>query len=66
MENLSNYIYYKVWDEILVHSQTSAVPLLKFGHGKVILSHTLLGMWLVIHAEIKVNPWWSKGLPDNK
>ena len=27
-----------------------------FGNGEVIESHTLLDMWLLIHAEIKVNP----------
>ena len=29
---------------------------LKFGKEWVISSYTLLGMWLPIHAEIKVNP----------
>ena len=29
---------------------------LKFRNGKVISSHTLLSMWLLIHAGIKVNP----------
>ena len=30
---------------------------LKFGNGYVISSHPLLGMWLFIHAGIKVNPF---------
>ena len=43
---ISNYIHYKVWDEI-----TFPFPnLLKFGNGWVISSHTLFGMWLLIHA----------------
>ena len=29
---------------------------LKFRNGWVISSHTLLGMWLLIHAGIKVKP----------
>ena len=30
---------------------------LKFGNGWVIPWHTLLGMWLLIHAVIKINPF---------
>ena len=30
---ISNYIHYKVWDEIIYHSQTSTVAPLKFGNG---------------------------------
>ena len=41
---------------LLIHSQTSTAVLLKFGDGYVILPHALLGMWLLIHAEIEVNP----------
>ena len=41
---------YKVWDEI-----TSVQPL-KFMNGLVIPSHTLLGVWLLIHAGIQVKP----------
>ena len=46
-----------------VHSHTTMAAPLKFGNGQVISSHTLLGMWLFIHLEIKVNlcgkcnPW---------
>ena len=47
--------------KLLIHSQTSTVQPLKFGNGKVISSHTLLCMWLLIHAGIKVNPRWWKG-----
>ena len=30
---ISNYIDYKVWDELLIYSQTSMVAPLKFGNG---------------------------------
>ena len=39
----------------LIHPQTP-VSQLKFENGWLILSHTLLGMWLLIHAMIKVDP----------
>ena len=35
--------------------QTSMVQPLKFVIGYVILSHTLLGMWLLMHAAIEVD-----------
>ena len=38
-------------------SQTSTVQSLKLRNGWVIPSHTLLGMWLLIHAGIKVDPF---------
>ena len=41
--------------KLFIHSQTSTVQPLKFGNGYVIPSHTLLGMWLLINAGIKVN-----------
>ena len=45
------------WEiKLLIHSQTSTVQPLKFGNGYVIPSNTLMGMWLLIHADIKVNP----------
>ena len=34
----------------LILSQSTTVHPLKFGHRSVISSHTLLGMWLRIHA----------------
>ena len=40
--------------KLLIHSQTSTVQPLKFGNGQVISSHTLLGMWLLIHAGLKL------------
>ena len=41
--------------KLLIHSLTSTVQPLKFRNGQVISSHTLLGVWLLIHAGIKVN-----------
>ena len=38
-----------MWDEI-------TYPFLNFNGAYVILSHTLQGMWLLIHAGIKVKP----------
>ena len=52
---VSNCIYYKLWDKLLIHSQTSMAQPLKFGNGKVISSHTFLGMWLLIHLGIELN-----------
>ena len=45
-----NYIHYKSGMKILIHSQTSAVKLLRFWKGYVISSHTLLCLWLLIHG----------------
>ena len=42
--------------KLLIHSYTLTVQPLKFGNGLVISSHTLLNMWLLVHAVIKVNP----------
>ena len=39
-----------------IHSQTSMVQRLKFRNGQVISSHNLQGMWLRVHAGIKVKP----------
>ena len=41
--------------KLLIHS---VLPL-KFGNGYVISLHTLLGMWLLIHAAIEVKPLLS-------
>ena len=46
--------------KLLLHSQTSPVQPLKFGNGKVVSSHTILGMCLVILGGIKTNPYWLK------
>ena len=50
--------------KLLIHSQTSTIAPLKFGNGKVISSHTLLGMWLFIRVRIKLNHI-SKGAPGS-
>ena len=41
--------------KLLIHFQPSTVTPLKFENEYVILSHTLPGMWLRIHAGIKDN-----------
>ena len=52
---ISNYnIHYNACDETTYPYQTSMAPL-KFLNGWLILSHTLLSIWLRIHAVIKVN-----------
>ena len=43
--------------KLLIHSQTSTVAALKFRSESVILSHTLLRMWLFIHVWIRVRPY---------
>ena len=44
-----------MWDEIMYTFPNfkGRTAVLKFGNGLVISSHTLLGMWLLIHAGIK-------------
>ena len=59
---ISNNIHYFVWDEITYpypnfNGCTSDV-------WEVISSHILLGVWLLIHAGIKVNLFWMKIVPD--
>ena len=49
--------------KLLIHSQISTVAPLKFGNGYVISSHSLLRMWLLIHAEIK--HFWTPGTRNN-
>ena len=52
---ISNYnIHYNACDETTYPYQTSMAPL-KFLDGWLILSHTLLSIWLRIHVVIKVN-----------
>ena len=45
-----------MWDEITYPFPNLKVQLVKFGNWYVIFSYTLLGMWLLIHAGIKVDP----------
>ena len=42
--------------KLLIYSQTSTAGPLKVENGWIILSQTLLGTWLFVHAGIKVNP----------
>ena len=48
-EWISNYIYYKIWDEITHPPQTSTAEPLKFGNEYVISPHTLMGTRLLVH-----------------
>ena len=49
--------------KLLIHSQTLTVQSLKFVNAFVISSHTLLVMWLHIHAGyVKANPCRWKGV----
>ena len=47
--------------KLLIYSQTSTAGPLKVESGWIILSHNLLGTWLLVHAVIKVNPLHWKG-----
>ena len=47
--------------KLLIYSQTSTAGPLKVENGWIILSHTLLGTWLLVHAVIKVNPLHRRG-----
>ena len=42
--------------KLLNHSQSPTVAPLNFGHDLVISSHILLGMCLLVHAGLKVDP----------
>ena len=42
--------------KLFIYSQTSTAGPLKVENGWIILSQTLLGTWLLVHAGIKVNP----------
>ena len=54
---ISNCIDYNMRvEKLLIHFQISTVQPLKFGNGSVISSRTLLVIWLLIPAGIKVNP----------
>ena len=47
--------------KLLIYSQTSTAGPLKVENGWIILSHTLLGTLLLVHAVIKVNPLHWRG-----
>ena len=51
--------------KLLIYFQTWRVQSLKFGGGSAISSSTLPGVWLLIHAGIKVKPCqWKRSLAD--
>ena len=52
---ISYYIYYKVWDEIMYPFPSSNGVTLEVWKW-IMLTHTLLDIWLFIHDGIKVNP----------
>ena len=54
------YTVYKVRDELMHPFWTTTVKP-KFGNGRLNASHTMLGMWLFIHAGIKHNFSVSSG-----
>ena len=41
--------------KLLIYSQTLTAAPLKFGNVKAITRYTLQGIWILIHAGIKVN-----------
>ena len=54
---INNHVHHKVWDEF-----TYLFPApWNFGYGQVISTHTLLDMWLVMHAGIEVSLYQRKG-----
>ena len=57
---VSNYFHHTVWNEITYLFPNFNGQLLKFGNEKVISSNFLLGIWLSIHAMIKVNSFLVK------
>ena len=63
---ISNYIHHKMLVKLLIYSQTSTAGPLKVENGWIILSHTLLGTWLLVHAGIKVNPRHWRGLLEGE
>ena len=62
--NLNPSIHYKMWDEIIHLFSNFNGAIVEFGNEYTIWFHTSLGMWLVIHAGIKVNPSYWKGAPE--
>ena len=52
----SNYIHYKVWDELFIRSKLQRLHRWSLGMGKQFHLNTLLGMRLIIHTGIRINP----------
>ena len=62
----SNYIHYKVWDELFIRYKLQRLHRWSLGMGKQFHLNTLLGMRLIIHTGIRINPcyvffcsWWG-------
>ena len=55
---MNNYTHYKAWDKIMyqLSNLNDATNRWSLGIDKKFSSHILLGMWLLIHAGIEVNP----------
>ena len=53
---ISNYVHYNMWGEITYPFPNFNGYTVEVWEWISNLSHVLLGMWLLIHAEIKVKP----------
>ena len=63
---MDKWLYdYKVWDEISYPFPNLNGATVEVGNGQVISSHTLLSVWLLIHAGVKVNPRQWKGVLES-
>ena len=57
-----------MWNEIIYPSHVLIADQIKFNiYGYVIPSHSLLGMWLLIHTELLIADkvklkWWHEGV----
>ena len=56
LTRISTHIHFNVRGKIIYLFPNFNGPTVEVWEWIIISSHTLLGMWLVIHAEIKVNP----------
>ena len=53
---ISNYIHYKVWNEISYHFPDFIGGTIEVWNGEVTSSHVLLAIWILIHADITAYP----------
>ena len=53
---ISNYIRYEVWCEITYPCPNFDGTTVEIWNGQAVSSHTLLGVWLLIHVGIQVKP----------
>ena len=54
---MNKYLHALHGVKLFIHSHTTTVQPLNFGNGYISSSHFLMGMWLLIHTAIKVNPY---------